>query len=188
MNTSGITTLVQEHVEKFFQGHAIEYLTWQLGPINDVVPAFRVARITPGPKCNLWTYVSVGSAATVHPNASRLEFFLLVPGQTPRAVELLAMVAHRHTSDPLGKWHTLPIGEPWVDGATCDVFFISPPYTFGPDLEICDSGDVHIHILWLLPITQSEREFGKEHGVDALESAFEKTGIQYWRIDRTAVV
>ncbi len=56
MTTTGITTLVQEHVERFFQGHAIEYLTWQLGPIKNVLPAFRVARTAPGPRCNLWPW------------------------------------------------------------------------------------------------------------------------------------
>ena len=188
MNASGIRVLVQEHVERFFQGHTIEYLTWNRGPIKDVLPLFCVRVVTPGPKSDLWTYVSIGSARTVHPEASRLEFIILTPWETHRAVELLAMVAHRHTYDPLGKWHTLPIGEPWVDNATCDTFFISPPYTFGVDLEICGLDDGHIHFLWLLPITQSEREFVKQHGVDALETAFEKAGMQYWRIDRHAIV
>ena len=44
MNASGIRVLVQEHVERFFQGHTIEYLTWNRGPIKDVLPLFCVAR------------------------------------------------------------------------------------------------------------------------------------------------
>ena len=83
---------IQEHVERFFQGHTVEYSTWDRGPIKDVLPEFRVACVSPGPQCELWTYVSIGSAMTVHPNAGRLEFFILMPEKTQRALELLAMV------------------------------------------------------------------------------------------------
>ena len=179
---------VQRHVEQFFVGHDIEYFSWQLGPVVEALPGFRVARVAPGPKVDLWAYVSVGSSQTVHSDSGRLEFLLICPHETPRAVELLAMISHRHLSDPLGKWHLMPIGEPWIENATCDVFFISPPYPFGPELEICSFADGHIHVLWLLPITHSERAFCKQHGADALETEFDKAALQYWRLDRQAVV
>ena len=46
----------------------------------------------------------------------------------------------------------------------------------------------HVHFLWLLPITQSEREFCKQHGASALEEAFERAGLEYWQVERESVV
>lgn len=188
MADSCIRDAVRQHTELFFADHVIDYFSWELGPANDILPDFRVARIAPVPGQHLWTYVSIGASEIVHSDAGRLEFVLVCPHETPRAVELLAMIAHRHVSDPLGKWHLMPIGEPWIENATCDVFFVSPPYPFGSDLEICNLTDDHVHVLWLLPITQSEREFCKQHGADALESKFDEAALEYWRLDRPSVV
>lgn len=128
---------IQQHIEQFFAGHTIDYLIWECGPAREAMPELRIARIAPGPRTGLWCYVSVGASTTPNEGA-RLEFFLLSPHESPRCVELVTMAAHRHTVDSLGKWHLLPIGEPWLEGATCDVFFISPPYPFGPELEVCN--------------------------------------------------
>ena len=110
-------------------------------------PNFELLDSLPVLISNLWIYASVGAAVTTHDDAGRLEFVLTCPHETPSAVELLAMFAHRHISDPLGKWHLMPVGEPWLDDSTCDVFLISLPYPFGPDLQICNLPDDHIHIL-----------------------------------------
>ncbi|PQO25136.1 hypothetical protein C5Y96_26930 [Blastopirellula marina] len=179
---------VKGHLAEYFAGHPIELFTWELGPIVETLPEFQVARIAPGPKCSLWTYVSIGASEIEHADVGRHEFLLTTPFETPRAVELLAMVSHRHVSDPLGSWHILPIGEPWLEDATCDVFFFSPPYPFGRALEICNLVDDHLHILWMLPITQTEREFAKAEGAEALEVKFEEAELEYWRIDRPSVV
>jgi hypothetical protein len=85
-------------------------------------------------------------------------------------------------------FHSLPIGEPWLEGATCDHFLVSLPYPFGEDLEICRCDETQVQILWLLPITAAERGFKKANGVDALEELFDRAAIEYWRIDRDSVV
>ena len=188
MSNTELHDCVRKHLEEFFTGHSIELFTWQLGPVAEALPTLRIARIAPGPKYNLWTYVSIGSGETIHASGGRHEFLLTTPYETPRAVELLAMVSHRHISDPLGAWHLLPIGEPWLEDATCDVFFLSPPYPFGEELEICNLDDDHLHILWLLPVTQTEREFAKREGAEALEVKFEQAELEYWQVDRPAVV
>ena len=82
----------------------------------------------------------------------------------------------------------MPVGEPCFDGSTCDVFLVSRPYPFGPELEICSLTDDHIHVLWLLPITQSERAFCQQQGIDALEARFDEVGLEYWKLDRAPVV
>lgn len=180
--------VVRNHLQSFFAGHSVEYFTWNLGPIKSALPEFRIARYAPGPKSSLWVYASIGCAATVHSCVDRTEFILVCPYETPRAVELLAMVAHRQTFDPLGESHLMPVGEPWLDDSTCEVFLISLPYPFGPDLENCSFTEEHIQILWLLPITQSEREFYEQNGAEALESKFDEVGLEYWQLDRASVV
>lgn len=183
-----IARSVEDHLTRFFAGHAIEYRRWTAGPIEAVVPGFRVAEIAPGPKTNLSTYVSIGAAATQHPGQGRYEFALLADRQCDRLVELLAMVAHRHTFDPIGYSHLLPLGEPWLPGATCDVFWVSRPYPFGEEFEICPLGEAHCHLAWLLPVTQAERAYAKQHGGEALEVAFDDAQLDYARIDRPSVV
>jgi hypothetical protein len=65
---------------------------------------------------------------------------------------------------------------------------VSLPYPFGPELEICNLNDRHIHLLWLLPITEDERDFKVEHGQEALEQLFDESRLEYWRDDRESVV
>lgn len=91
---------VRKHIETFFSEHEIDFFNWDSKPLNTSLPDFYVARIAPGPRIDLWVYISVGSSVSSHSDAARLEFILLCRDETPRAVELLGMVAHRHTSDP----------------------------------------------------------------------------------------
>ena len=110
------------------------------------------------------------------------------PPKVFRAVELLAMTVFYHRGGKLGLGHTLPLGEPWMEGSMCDHFLVSLPYPFGPDLEIVHVGDRHVEFLWLLPITEAERDLKVADGLETLESRFEEVGLHYWEIDRTSVV
>jgi hypothetical protein len=65
---------------------------------------------------------------------------------------------------------------------------VSLPYPFGPDLEVCDFADWHLHVLWLLPITAAERAFKVREGVEALEQRFDACALEYWVPDRASVV
>ena len=39
-----------------------------------------------------------------------------------------------------------------------------------------------------LPISEAERDLKVSSGLEALESRFEETGLQYWQVDRASVV
>jgi hypothetical protein len=110
--------------------------------------------------------------------------------QTPtdRLVELLACSVYYHHRDSLGLAHTVPIGEPWLPGSDADHLLVSRPYPFGADLEICPLTGTHAHILWLLPITKAERDYGTSQGIQALEALFEQQQLAYWRPDRPSIV
>lgn len=152
------------------------------------VADFSVARFSPGPKTKLWTYCSLGASSPRSEEEERLEFLLLLPRCDDRAVELISMVAHYQRTEHLGMRHMFAIGEPWLDQSRCDCMATSLPYPFGPALEKLDSSGLHARFLWLVPITSSEREFARDHGMEELEARFDSAGLNYWDIDRNAVV
>ncbi len=110
------------------------------------------------------------------------------PTEDLRNVELVSLTAWYHKQHCLGVGHTLPIGEPWQRGSLCDSLLVSTPYPFGPELEVCNLPDGHVHILWLLPITSAEREFKTQHGLEALEQKFDDAELKFWDATRASVV
>lgn len=70
----------------------------------------------------------------------------------------------------------------------CDHLLISLPYPFGPELQVCHIGERHVDILWLLPITEAERDFKAARGHEELEQRFEAAGLRYWEIDRSSAL
>lgn len=179
-------SVVRRHLVDFFAGHPHRDEVWTLGPAANELPRLRVVEFAPGPRTGLWVYASAGGwEARPDP---RLEFVLVAPAPDLRHVELVTLTAWYHGRHGLGTDHTLPIGEPWLPGSGCDHLLVSRPYPFGPDLEICNVPDGHVHVLWLLPITAAEREFKVRHGTESLEQRFDNCGLEYWRPDRPSVV
>ena len=177
---------IRQHLRRFFAGHACEEHRWTLGPAIEELPRLRVAEFAPGPRTRLWVYVTIGAwEARADP---RLEFLITGPERDLRHVELVTMAAWYHGRCGLGSGHSFPIGEPWLPHSTCEFFLVSLPYPFGPELEVCDFPDCHLHVLWLVPITAAEREFKVREGVEALEQRFDACGLEYWVPDRASVV
>ncbi|MFN7972992.1 MAG: suppressor of fused domain protein [Acidobacteriota bacterium] len=176
------------HLHRFFDGHQHRAVTWTAGPALTELPGFHVLEFAPGKRTSLWTYVSVGASRIRHEGQPRLEFILMTAQPTDRAVELLAMTVHYHRHQVLGWSHTFPIGQPWLEGSRCDHILVSKPYPFGPDLEILDLDGEHAHLLWLLPITESERRFKMVNDMEALEQAFDAAALQYWDVGRKSVI
>lgn len=172
----------------YFAGRSVDAFAWPAGPILQANPHFRALRVSPSKPGELWTYISTGGWASSHDSRAGREFVLSLPTADPRGVELLAMVVFYDRADILGLGHSMPIGEPWLPGSACDHFLLSAPYPFGPQLETCHVGDRHVDFLWLVPITESERRFKTEHGLDALEAQFEEQQLHYWEIERRPIL
>lgn len=186
MAKTDANSVVRRHLKRFFAGHACKEHQWPLGPAPEELPRLRVAEFAPGPKSELWVYATLG--AWEARDDPRLEFLIAAPERDRRHVELATMAAWYHGRRGLGTGHTLPIGEPWLPGSVCEFFLVSLPYPFGPDLEVCNVADWHLHILWLLPITEAEREFKVREGVEALEKRFDACGLEYWDRGRSSAV
>ncbi len=177
---------IRLHYETFFDREG-EELTWPHGPARARLGPFRVLRVPPNDETALWTYASVGASA-LGAETEALEFVLLVPQPSDRAVELVTMAATYHHAEKLATGHRLPIGEPWLPGATCRAFLVSRPYPFGATLEHLRVGARQIRVTWLLPITEAERRFAAQQGLAALEERFDDAHVEYWRLDRPSVV
>lgn len=171
---------VHRHIKSVWEGRDIEYFSWELGPIKEVLPEFRVARIQPQNKSQSWVYVSEGMSTLCRPEIGRLEIFILSPCEEALHVELLAMIAH-YCYDPklnLGLHSILDIGRPWIEGSTCDHLLISLPFTIGPRLEWLKPQDGEVvRFLWALPITKNEAEFARRNDVESLEQLFDEHRI-----------
>lgn len=171
---------VEAHVRAFFDGHAVEVVTYDLGPgRREVVPGLRVLVVGPGPRGDSWAYVTAGCWAVGEEKGGHgLEFVMTGSVRDQRFVELVAMIAYYHCGGhPLDLEHSMPIGEPWVPGSACDHLLISLPHLHGPDLERCPVPEGHARILWALPVTAAEIEFRRRYGHEALERRFDEAGI-----------
>lgn len=179
---------IRKHIENYFPNHIISEYKWKKPPLVNFLPEFSVLEIEPGPKNDLWTYISLGTWEIKHEESGSLEFMVIAPEKNKQHILHLAMTAFYHITNPLSVGHTFPMGEPWLEGSKCEYALVSRPYAYSPELEICNLAKQHVHILWLLPITESERNYKIEHGLDALENLFEKSELQYWQINRESVV
>lgn len=182
---------VAAHHHRFFKGHAIAERHQVVGPVAERVPGFFAHEVAPGPRFGGWTYASVGVWEAAHsPDGHGVEFLLTADAPSERLTELIAMSAYFHAGPPsqrLDVGHTVPIGEPWLPGSACDHLLVCLPYTFGPDLETCAWDSGHARLLWLLPITASERAYKVEHGLDALEERLEQAAIVPTDVTRRSV-
>ena len=173
------------HLRRFFSGHVVTTRQWKPGPAKDALPNLHVLEIAPGRRLTRWTFVTVGAweANPAHP----LEFLVIGDSARPAYVELLTMVAFYACEHNLGLGHTIPIGQPLIEGSACEHVYLSLPYTYGPELQVVRAKPKDHHILWLFPITSSEKNLLLRSGMDALEDRLEAQKVEYWSPFRASV-
>ncbi|MFJ2738268.1 suppressor of fused domain protein [Streptomyces sp. NPDC087440] len=170
---------VEAHVRAFFAGHSVEVVVRALGPNRcEAGSDLRVLVVGPGPRSDSWAYVTAGCWAATEQGGHGLEFVMTAHVRDRRFIDLMAMIASSHCGGhQLDLEHSMPIGEPWVPGSTCDHLLISLPYLHGPDLEHCPLPGGDARILWTLPVTAAEIEFRRRRGHEALERLFDEAEI-----------
>ena len=185
-------TALLDHLRDRFPGQVIDELPGVAGPIERHVKDFLIFRIQPlRPGC-WWLYVSSGCWAATQEDGHGLEFVLTAPADDWVNLESVTMNAFFHcgpVTDRLDVGHTVPIGRPWLGDSRCDHYLVSLPYPFGPEFEVCTWGEgAHARILWLLPITEAEKDFRREQGLEALECLFDEHAIDPVDTKRASVV
>jgi hypothetical protein len=181
---------LNHHLEHFFIGHTVSRVARKLP--HGRLPDFSVYEISPGQKFNGWLYVTDGCWMMGESSQGHgLEFCLAVNQKSERQVVLLSMLAHYHAgyrSHYLDLGHTVPIGEPWSVGSVLNHELIALPYSLGTEFEHYEWGSGHGRILEVIPISERERDYKVKHGLEALESRFEKASIDFTNPLRKSVI
>jgi Suppressor of fused protein (SUFU) len=80
------------------------------------------------------------------------------------------------------------IGRPWRPGSACSFGLVSLPYLDGPKLENIVIEDRPVACLWLIPITERERDFKIANGLEALGQRFDAAKLDFANPRRASVV
>lgn len=146
------------------------------------LPDFHIAKIRPEQPSGMWIFATIGAWRGTADLDHGFEFIAVARSESASVLRHLAMTAYYQAGPPknsLGVGHTVSIGEGWVDGSPLDALLVSLPYLWGPKLEHCLLPDRHIQVLWLIPISETERAYVRAHGADALEQRFEELSFDY---------
>ncbi len=160
------------------------------GRINELPKNFCVLEFAPTETRNMWTYGTCCMSGIEDLNPIEIHLFSL--RKDSDLVEILTAVTHYHKNEStLGLNHIVNFGKPWQENSKCSHGFISLPYLDGPLLENMQSPDFDnkvVKFYWLIPVTISEVDFVKTHGVEALEEKFELASFDYLDTHRDSVV
>jgi Suppressor of fused protein (SUFU) len=110
----------------------------------------------------------------------RAEILMYVPEPRGWMFSVLKGLAEMPFDDNtyLHWWHTVPNGMPMtaVPSLLTSYFFLPPYFEEEGFANLQIAGD-EVDFLWMIPITEAEREFAMEHGSQALERRFEEADI-----------
>lgn len=159
------------------------------GPVETLPDGFGVQVYALDTRCMLAT-----NGMTKPEWSPALELHLILPvrfatadaGELQPFVELLWVTAWFHnTGAQLDHGHTVNFGRPVVPGSALTHGLLSRPYLDGPKLELLDVPPTEC--LWLLPITERERDFKRDNGLEALEQIFEREALNYLALTRDSL-
>ncbi|UII19566.1 suppressor of fused domain protein [Fulvivirga ligni] len=181
------TEALRRHYKNYF-GSSGNVRRWKKGPQDKLHPDFYVLEIAPNRVHNMWAYLTVGMSVD-REDHNLIELVVYSPTQNESLVELLTLNASFHrNADALNLHHSVNIGQPCIHGSNCDHGFISLPYLDGEALEIFEFAGKRFHCYWFIPITERERDFKMEEGVEALEDLFEKRQFDYLNLHRPCLL
>lgn len=163
-----------KHYEQHW-GQVRRRLFMEHGPIHELPAGYQIIEFYHESR-HEWIYATVNAAS----GDSRFEYHLIAPKSNEHHVQTLTVLSHfSHTGPGLGVGHSVNLGEGWLPESSCDHLLLSLPYLDGQGLEQFEFAGELAWCLWVLPITEPERDYKMEHGLDALESLFEAHEIAY---------
>jgi len=106
----------------------------------------------------------------------RAEILMYVPEPQGWMFNVLKGLAEMPFEDntSLHWWHTIPNGMPMTSTPSqLTSYFILPPYFEPKGFAEFELNDDRVDFLWMIPITEAEREYAVQHGSQELEQRFE---------------
>lgn len=178
---------LRAHYERNW-GHDGTVVPFAGGPQHELPAEFSVLEFAPSQNRNMWTYATCGMST--YGDDVPMELHICTLNRNREVVELLFATAHfHHTGSRLGVGHSVFFGKPWIGGSKCEYGLISLPYLDGPALENWTSPAGNVaKCYWLVPITASEVEYKRVHGLEDLERKFEELNLNYADPARDSVV
>jgi hypothetical protein len=165
---------------------------WSSGPVHELPERFRVLEFEPGRDMRHWNtayWIYATRCMSEETDDLPIELHLFSPFRSEEPVELLTITAYYHrTGRKLGLGHTVNFGKPWIGRSACEFGLISLPYLDGPALENMLLAAKIAKFYWLIPITEQERNYIKEHGLSVLEQKFEESNFNYADVSRCSVL
>jgi len=175
------------HYERYF-GVSGKRLKLNKGPIEKLHPDFFILEFPPNEKQGMFCYCTAGMSAD-RLDDNLIELFVYSAKADEKLIELLTVCASYHRNVlPLGSNHTVNIGQPWFGNSKCDYGFISAAYLDGAELGLFEYNGKEIGCYWLIPITEKERDFKIEYGVEQLEQLFEDKQLDYLNPERNCLI
>ena len=189
-NTNEIRRGIFDHVDAIWQRHP-KKLVLPRHTTQPLPADFRIIKIGPHTENPLdpWVYLSLGAWEHTRDNRSGIELMLLAPSDHDRHIATLSLVldAHHERAGGLQPGDVVSLGASWLPGGNCDHLMVTLPYPYGPILEQCDARGFPIRILWLLPITNSEADFVRRQGAEALENRLEARAVDFMQANRRSL-
>ena len=174
----------ERHYQQFFGE-----LTQKVMHSTDVKPVhIDIYQFEPTKDRRYWTLITSGMSneRQIQPDdcaegmSSRAEILMYVSKPQDWMFSVLKGLGEMPSEDGtfLHWWHTVPNGVPMTaEPSLLTSYFFLPPY-FEPEgftnLEL--DGD-RVDFLWMIPITEAEREFAVQQGSGALEKKFEEVNL-----------
>lgn len=137
---------------------------------------------------NVWVYASVGMSND--DERGRIEAHLFCgERRDDECAFAVSVLAYFHlTGESLGLHHTVNFGQPVYAKGELDHGYLSLPYYDGEAFEWQCIDKRHVRHLWLMPISQAEREYKRSHDAEALEQLFERERLDYANPSRKSVL
>jgi hypothetical protein len=168
-------------------GVPAELCTLDKGRLKGLPPDFSVFRFPPHGERTFWAYATYGMA--VPGDEYLLELHMFSPYASEKIEVILMTTADYHRLESALRCnHIVNFGVPWLEDSLCERGLLSWPYVNGSDIEPLRHEGKDIHCLWLLPITDSEKEYAIKNGVNALENKFDQNAIEFSWPGRPSVV
>jgi hypothetical protein len=187
MTFESYTQNLNLHYERYFGTKGTKHI-WPEDPHLKMYPEFYVLTFAPNNIHNMWIYCTIGMSL-FRDDDNLIELFIFSPQQDDSIVELLTVTASYHINGtPLNIHHTFNVGRSWLNESDCEYCFISLPYLDGENFEVFQFQEKEIHCYWLIPITETEKNYKVEFGYEALEQLFENNGLDYLNPNRKSLV
>ena len=168
------------------EGHYQKFLGPIESPVmhstDEKVPHIDIYQFGPTDERDFWTLITGGMSDVAQrapeldpPISGRTEILLYAPEPQPWMFSVLKGLAGMPFDDDtyLHWGHTVPNGQPMTaKPSLLTSFFFLPPYFEDDGFDTLTLDDERVDILWLVPITEAEREFAVENGSRALEEVF----------------